>query len=68
MAYKHEQRYYPPAIATEPPGGVIIPGYFICPVTGAIMRDPVTTRGGATCEREAVSYRSQQALPLACDF
>lgn len=51
--YKCEQRYYGPAFTTEGRGGVV-PGYFMCPASGALMRDPVTTRSGATCERRAV--------------
>ena len=51
--YKREQRYYPPAVVEEGPGGVV-PGHFICCASSVVMRDPVTTRSGATCERQAV--------------
>ena len=32
----------------------MVPGHFICCASSVVMRDPVTTRSGATCERQAV--------------
>ena len=45
----------PPAVAGEPVPPAPVPPQYLCPITGEVMEDPVTTADGHVYERAAIA-------------